>query len=191
MTDPLGHLATDPALAGEAAAVRAEWRAEEEEWTRTEAQRWMHRRTFTDLAREYLHRGDTVAVVAAGTTFRGTLTRVGKDWLQLKTEGSAVDIALALAGAWDRALPAPVMIQRLERARAGGCRDDGSVATFRARLLQHEADGKVVVVGSPLLDGELRGVLTVGADHVVVNHGGIETALPWLSWVLSAGEAWT
>jgi hypothetical protein len=188
MTDPLGDLAADPALAAEAAAARAAWRAEEEEWTQAEADRWMHRRTLVDLAREYLHRGDTVAVVAAGTTFRGTLTRVGNDWLQVMTAGGAVDIALTLTGKWDGPLPAPVMIQQLERASAGGCRDDGSVATFRARLLEHEANGEDVVVGSALLGEELQGVLTVGADHVVVTAGEIETALVAVSWVRPVGD---
>ncbi|MGH9025660.1 MAG: hypothetical protein ACRDWD_06005 [Acidimicrobiia bacterium] len=192
MTDPLAYLATDPELAAEAAAARAEWRAEEEEWTRAEAERWVHRRTLVDLAREYLHRGDEVAVVAAGVTFCGELTRVGTDWLQVQTMSGRVDVALTLnlADGPAGAQPAPVLIRRTERARAGGRRDDGAVATFRARLLEHETNGAVVVVGSRLLPGELRGVLAVGADHVLVCAEGVETAVPWVEWVRCDAEAW-
>jgi hypothetical protein len=180
MTDPLQDLAADPALAAEAAAARAAWRAEEEEWTRAEAERWVHRRTLADLAREYLHRGDTVAVVAAGTSFYGKLARVGDDWLQVKASSGPVDVALSPH--------TPVIVRRVERAPAGGWRDDGAVATFRARLLEHEANAEEVVVGSVLLDEELQGVLMVGADHVVVTAGEIETALVSVSWVRPAGD---
>jgi hypothetical protein len=176
MSDPLADLVADPALASEAAAARAEWRAEEEEWTRAEAERWRHQRTLAGLAREYLHRGDTVEVVAAGVRFRGPLSRVGDDWLQVQTDGGPVDVSFSSA----------LVLRRLVRAAAGGCRDDGAVATFRARLLEYEAGGEAVIVGAPALDGALRGVLTVGSDHVIITTDEIETALPEISWVQRA-----
>jgi hypothetical protein len=176
MTDPLADLVADPALAAGAAAARAEWRAEEEEWTRAEAERWRHQRTVAGLAREYLHRGDTVEVAIAGATFRGTLTRVGDDWLQVQTDGGEVDVSLA----------AGIVLRRLVRAVAGGRRDDGAVATFRARLLEHEAAGEPVIVGAPALDGTVQGAMTVGADHVIITVDEIETALAQISWVYPA-----
>jgi len=180
MTDPLARLAADPALAAEAAAARAEWRAEEEEWTRAEAERWRHQRTLAGLAREYLHRGDTVEVVAAGAVFRGLLTKVGADWLQLETEAGVVDVSLARG----------VALRRVVRARTGGRRDDGSVATFRARLLELEGEGEPVIVGVPALDEALSGQLFVGTDHVIVTSGEIETAVPEVSWVRRPAAGW-
>ena len=173
MSDPLADLATDPALAAEAAAARAEWRAEEEEWTRAEAERWAHQRSLADLAREYLHRGDTVEVYVAGARFRGLLSRVGDDWLRVETDGGAADVFLG----------AGVVLRRVVRARAGGRRDDGTVRTFRARLLELEAEGAPVIVSAPSFDSDLRGYLTVGADHIIVTDDDVETALSCVSWV--------
>jgi hypothetical protein len=173
MGDPWEALAADPILAARAAEVRAEWRTDEEEWTRAEAERWVHRRSLADLAREYLHRGDTVAVIAGACMFRGTLARVGSDWLQVLTGAGAVDVALS----------AGVVLRRIERARAGGCRDDGSVATFRARLLEYEASGVEVVVGAWSITTEIHGRVAVGRDHVVLTGDGFETALGRIAWI--------
>lgn len=174
MGDPLEELAADPILAARAAEARAEWRTEEEEWTRAEAERWIHRRSLADLAREYLHRGDTVEVIAGACVFRGTLSRVGRDWLQVLTGAGAVDVALS----------GGVVLRRVERAGAGGCRDDGSVATFRARLLEYEASGIEVVVGaSSTTTTEIHGRVAVGSDHVVLAGDGVETALRRIAWI--------
>jgi hypothetical protein len=173
MGDPLEELAADPALAARAAEARAEWRTEEEEWTRAEAERWVHRRSLADLAREYLHRGDTVEVIAGALGFRGTLARVGDDWLQVLTGAGPVDVPLS----------GGVVLRRVERAEAGGRRDDGSVATFRARLLEYEASGVDVVVGGWSTTTEVHGCVAVGGDHVVVTGDGVETALGRIAWI--------
>jgi hypothetical protein len=173
MVDPLEELVADPVLAARAAEVRAEWRTEEEEWTRAEAERWVHRRSLADLAREYLHRGDTVEVTAGACAFRGTLSRVGRDWLQVLSGAGGVDVALS----------GGVVLRRVERAAAGGCRDDGSVATFRARLLEYEASGVEVVVGAWSTTAEFVGRVAVGKDHVVLAGAGVETALRQIAWI--------
>lgn len=173
MGDPLAELAADPVLAARAAEARAEWRTEEEEWTRAEAERWVHRRSLADLAREYLHRGDTVEVIAGACGFRGILARVGRDWLQVLTGAGPVDVPLANG----------VVLRRVERAVTGGCRDDGSVATFRARLLEYEASGVAVVVGDWSTTTEMHGRVAVGGDHVVVTGDGVETALGRIAWI--------
>ncbi len=138
-----------------------------------------------------MHRGDRVAVTAGATTFTGTVTHVGLDVLRVGTPGGTTDVNLAAVttGTGERRrarLPAPVVLRVIERARAGGRRASGGAETFRARLLEHEADSLAVVVGSFLLDEELRGTLTVGHDQVcVADRDGRETYVPvgWVSWV--------
>jgi len=167
-------------LAGLGAAAREEWRADEEEWGRAAVEQWTHGRGLLDVARELMHRGDAVAVVAGDTTFTGTITYVGSDVLQVHTGGGLVDVHTAT----------PVVLRVVTRARAGGRRPGAAPSTFRARLLERESDAGDVVVGSMLLRDELKGRLRVGADHVVVrDDGGPETYVPmaWISWVASAG----
>jgi hypothetical protein len=87
-------------------------------------------------------------------------------------------------------LPAPVMLRVLERARSGG-RAGAGPDSFRACLLEHETDAVEVVVGSLLLEDELRGTLTVGRDQLRVcdREGGEAYApLAWVSWVMSVRD---
>jgi hypothetical protein len=171
--------------------MREEWRAEEEEYTRAAATQWAHSRTLIEIARELMHRGDVVAVTAGSATFTGTVTHVGLDLLRLRTPGGTTDVSLAAVttGSGERRrvrLLAPVVLRVVERARAGGRSAHRGVETFRARLLEHETDAEPVVVGSLLLEEELRGALTVGRDQVcVTDRDGRETYVPlaWISWV--------
>jgi hypothetical protein len=63
-----------------------------------------------------------------------------------------------------------------------------ALVPFRARLLELEATGLPVRVGSSVIGGEIAGCLTVGRDHVVV-HSVRETVLPtcWVSYVAVDG----
>jgi hypothetical protein len=191
--DALGDLPGDADLGGMAGALREEWRAEEEEYARAAAAQWGHGRRLVDVARELMHRGDTVAVTAGDLTFSGQIVYVGVDLLQLQTaDGGALDVQLALLttareGTRESRVAAPVVLRVVERARSGGRRPGPAADTFRARLLEHEADGVEVVLGSVLLREELRGTLTVGRDQVrVCDPGGAETYLPlaWVGWVM-------
>lgn len=165
-------------LGAAAGSMREAWRAEEEEWSRAAAARWAHSRSLVDVARELMHRGDTVEVTAGDATFTGEVTDVGRDGLRLRTAAGIVDVQLGG--------PAAVVLRVVGRARSGGRRGTDPPTTFRARLLQREAGGAEVVVGSALLREELRGVVTVGRDQLRVCDGaGSETYLPlaWVSWV--------
>jgi hypothetical protein len=182
---------SDPELGSAAASIREEWRADEEEWSRAAAQQWAHGRSLLDVARELMHRGDTVAVVVGETSFTGEVVDVGDDCLRLRAGDDTVDVRLTVPvpGMGDRdvgAGPAPVVLRVLRRARAGGRSGSDGASTLRARLLEYEADGAEIELGSALFHADLVGRLTVGRDHVHVrDRDGGETyvPLPWISWV--------
>ena len=56
MTDALD----DGDLHARSAAVRAEWRDDEEAWTRAAFEHWEHRRTLVDIVRDCMIRADEV-----------------------------------------------------------------------------------------------------------------------------------
>ena len=176
-----------PALSELAARLRGELRADEEDWTRAAVQHWAHARSLADLAREYAARGDLVVVDVTGGSFRGVIVAVGDDRLDLATTDAVVHVRLALAESIGAPL-APVALYRAHRAQRGGVRVPTALVTFRARLLELEAAGLPVRVGSSVVGGEFVGCLTVGRDHVVV-HGARETVLPacWVSYVAVDG----
>jgi len=114
MTDPLKG-----ADIGDAASVvRAEWRADEEEWTRAGLERWRHERSLLDLLRECMHRGDTIALsLSLGTfTFTGCVIAVGVDLVTLNLADGPVDVCCNPE--------APLVVRVTERARSGGTRGD-------------------------------------------------------------------
>ena len=88
------HHEFDDADLAAAAALRAEWRADEAAWTRAALEQWEHGRTFVDVLQSCLHRGDTVALGFPGRTFTGVLTAVGDDVARLATPDGSVDAHL-------------------------------------------------------------------------------------------------
>jgi hypothetical protein len=159
-----------------AAALRAEWRADEDEWTRAALERWEHDRTLVDVMRACMHRGDTVALEFAGRTFVGLVTAVGDDMVRVATTDGSVDAHLGSAEMFSFRVVAP--------ARAGGGRGDQTVGTFRARLLHLE--GRDVQVGVTARDDELSGRLCVGRDQIsVVDRDGVRRYVPIgsVTWV--------
>lgn len=168
----------DPTLGEVAAAARAEWRDDELEWTTAAYEQWCHRRTLTDRAREHLHRGDRIAVVlrAGAGPIVGRVVGVGDDVLALGLAGGRVDVQLRA----DRAVAWRVV----DRARSGGTHGI-TVDGFRARLLELEAGGAPVDLGTSVLDAVARGRLTVGHDHVVVDDGDTVTVIGMgaIDWV--------
>lgn len=137
-------------------AARAEWRAEEELWARAAFEAWEHQRSMIDVARDCMHRGDTVALVLPDRTFTGTVVAAGRDHVGLRTAGGRVDVGFAPASG--------PLLRVVAPARAGGSRGDGATSTFRARLLELEPSQKLVEVGC--VGAVLSGVLRVGRDQV-------------------------
>ncbi len=178
MTDPL-----DRAGLGDAgAAVRAEWRADEEEWTRAALEHWQHQRTLLDVVRECMHRGDTVAVRLPHATFTGRVCAVGDDLVAIDVLDGRVDVRVDAH--------TPVVVRVVERARAGGTRGE-RVTTFRARLLELEMDERDVELGAQSAGGIVRGRLQVGADHVTGHErdgSSAVIALAAMAWVRPVAE---
>jgi hypothetical protein len=168
-------------------AAREERRAEEEEYTRAAARQWARHRDLVDVARELQHRGDTASIQLRDIVFVGTIDAVGRDYLQLRTDGGRIDIPLR-DGSSERA-PRRLLLRVVKRAREGGRRAEPAALTFRARLLEYDGEEIDAIVGSDLLREELRGRLTVGRDHIVVrDRDSEESYVPFdcVAWV----KAW-
>jgi hypothetical protein len=164
---PIEAPAEAPAELG--AAMREEWRAEQESETNDALEQWRHSRTVVDLARDLMHRGDRVAVHAAGHRAEGVIVEVARDRIAVfdDTHDTRVDVNIAEPVAWS--------VTVVERARAGG-RSGASAAGFRARLL--ELEGRAVTLATAIGPDRVTGTLGVGVDVVMVTTAVGETLLP-------------
>ncbi len=136
-----------------------ELRAEAEERERLAATAARRQRTLADVAAQLCARGDRVRVDAGGRSFVGTLVRAA---------GDLASVALASGEVVDCNLAAPVALQVVERARAGGHAPERGVASFKARCYEVELEARPVVLGTTLA-GEQHGVVTaVAVDHLVL-----------------------
>ncbi|MCU1456498.1 MAG: hypothetical protein JWL73_590 [Actinomycetia bacterium] len=175
-------------LAATAAAMREQWREDEEDLGRDAAEAWGHGRTLVEELVGHMHRGDTLAFDVAGHTFTGPLAYVGSDYATVTTVGGSVDVRTMISipfgpGARRRlGIPAPLVVRTVERARAGGLRPEPASPSLRARLYELEMDAESVAIGSMLLADEVRGRLRCAADHVTVTGDGIETTVP-IAWI--------
>jgi hypothetical protein len=142
-----------------AAAARAEWRTEEDEWRRAAVEQWHHGRTLLDVVRDCMHRGDTVSVRIGTVTVTGTVCAVGDDVVSVAAPDGRADF---LADA-----RTPLLVRVVERAPRGGTRGE-PCTTFRARLLELEASEEVVEIATASGDAA-RGRLVVGRDHLVAD----------------------
>lgn len=177
----MGSAADDEGLPSDvSAAMREEWRAEQESATLDAAEQWRHSRTLLDIAREHMHRGDRVAVTVAGHRAVGEIIEVANDRIAVMDDGARVDVHVIDA--------IPFACTVVERARAGG-RSSTRTASFRARLLELETAGAPVAIATALGPDRFTGAMRVGTDIVViVAPTGVETAIA-LSAVASVAAA--
>jgi len=168
-------------LGDAAAAARADWRADEEAWTRAAEEQWRHNRTMRDVIRDAMHRGDRLAFVFPATTLTGGVIAVGDDVVVLDTIDGPVDVNIAG--------PVPLVVCVVERARTGGTRG-ALLTTLRARALEHEMDARDVRVGCWTAPGVFEGRVRVARDHLVVTEheggGEIVLALTAVAWMRRA-----
>lgn len=169
-----------PDLGAAGAAMREEWRAEQDATTRDAAEQWQHSRTLLDIAREFMHRGDRVAITVAGHRTVGVVIEVADDRIALLERERRTDIRVTDA--------LPLMINVIEKARAGG-RTGAPAANFRARLLELEMTGDRVVVATAVRPDPFIGVLTVGTDLVVIALAGDNEIVVALSAVAFVAPA--
>ena len=140
-------------VADDAAAARAEWRAEEEQWARAALEHWEHRRGLDDVLRDCMHRGDTATFVFASITWSGVVTAVGLDVARVHVADAHVDVHLFAN--------APFVL-RTRPDGTGRAHRGATLTTFLARL--RELDGTAVCIGTPA--GPLEGQLRVGRDQL-------------------------
>lgn len=169
----------DPELAALGQRFRDELRAEAEEYERLAARDLLRHRSLGDVAVEFVHRGDVVAVSAGARTFTGTVVYAAGDLACLRCAAGDVDVRLG----------PPLALRVVERVRSGGRPRGRGPRGFRARLLEHEAAGATVEFGCPTLPADVRGRLeAVAPDHVVVADASSTCylALSAIAWVLLA-----
>lgn len=160
------------------AAMREEWRAEQEAATRDAAADWQRRRTLPELLTGHMHHGDRLAFDVAGWRVTGVPEEVGSDLVALRTVFGRVDIHLALG--------VPLRFEVFERATEGGRRGvDVAGGSFR-RALELREGPQEVSLGTVFEPDGVDGTLRVGADFVtLVARMGAETTVPisYVSWV--------
>jgi hypothetical protein len=171
-----------PDLGAAGAAMREEWRAEQEAATQDAVEQWRHARTLLDIARDHMHRGDHVAIVAGGHRVAGVIIEVARDRIAVfdAPHDARVDVQVAES--------VPFALTVVELARAGG-RSGAQAASFRARLLELEAAGEPVTIAATFGPDRVTGTLSVGVDVVMIATAVGETviALAAVATVAPAG----
>ena len=135
--------------------ARAEWRADEEQWSRAALEQWEHRRSLADVVRDCMRRGDTATFAFVAHTWSGNVVAVGHDIARVDTGDTCVDLRLAA--------DAPFVLRTRTADDLGGL-DHGVLTTFTARL--REVDGTAQCIGT--WNGSLEGRLRIGLDQVRV-----------------------
>jgi hypothetical protein len=179
MTGSMDGLPAHPDLAGASAAMRQEWRAEQDAAIADAAEQWRHRRTLADRFTEHMHAGDRIAVTIAGARFTGIPEEAGPDLVALRTVSGRVDLHIAPGIA--------VTYEVYERSASSGGRGNAIAGgQFKNALLHHEHDTEVTIGTLAEPDG-IDGRIEVGVDHVrVIARAGAETvvsmdAITWVS----------
>jgi hypothetical protein len=149
----------------EAMAARAQWRADEDEWSRAALEHWEHGRGLVDVARDCMHRGDTVTIVFASVAWSGGIVAVGHDVVCIDAGSARVDVRIA---------PDAPFVLRVRRGSAGPAQARGVITTFVARV--RELDGTAVCIGTA--SGALEGRLRVGRDQVRLTDGDASAYVP-------------
>jgi hypothetical protein len=183
VTDPLD----DGDLRARSAAIRAEWRDDEEAWTRAAFEHWEHRRGLVDVLGDCMARSDMVTLTMPHTVLRGVIVAVGRDVVRIVDPGddrpdAAIDVQVGAGGT--------LALRIVGRARPGAEGEGGprNDATFRAYLLEREGPAAIEVgtfASAEVLVGQLR----VSSDHVRVRTcDGDESYVPMSSvaWVRRA-----
>lgn len=116
----------------------------------------LRNRSLADLARQAMHRGDELTVVAHGRSARGLPVFVGTDYLILETADNLIDVRLER------------VVLTVTRRPAGGRSGTGGSATLKARLSEYEQTKEPVrLVAGDIAEDISCSIEVVAADHVV------------------------
>ncbi len=150
--------------------ARAEWRAEEEQWSRAALECWEHGRSLVDAVRDCVHRGDAVTFGFASQAWSGVVVAVGRDVACVDAGAGRVDIRLGTDAPFVLRVRGGSHVDVHAAGGATGCAE-GTLTTFVARL--REVDGTRVCIGTSV--GPLEGRLRIGVDQLRVTdaHGGV------------------
>ncbi|MGH2707703.1 MAG: hypothetical protein ACRDJG_05310 [Actinomycetota bacterium] len=172
----------EPGFDDLAARIREEMRLEAEEAEREAAAASRMRRSFEEVALEFMAHGDAVLVAVGTWSFVGEIIHVGSGIISLSVAGARVDLNVSL----------PLRLQVLRRALAGGrSRPSQDVATLRARLLELQMSGERIEVGVAEGDETLAGrAIIVGSDHIALGDRDPEWFVPFhaLAFIRTTGE---
>jgi hypothetical protein len=153
----------DGGLSDVAGAMRAEWRAEQEQATADAAAQWRQSRTLTDWFEARMNAGDRIEVTVGGQRFAGFVEEVGPDLLGLRCAFGRVDIHIVPGVA--------LLIDIADKATTGGTSARAHRSFYDAlRARDGHPDSTVGTLHDP--EG-LDGALWVGADFasIVARHG--------------------
>lgn len=164
-----------------AASLRSEWQVDYEESAGEARMQWEHGRSFIDRVHEVMARGDRVALESGAMRLTGTIIDLGTDWCTISAPGGPVDVRLT-----GRSVSAPLVMRQLERGRSGGRRAPQPPMSFRARCYELEMESAPVCVGTAIADEPFTGVLTVGADHLMITQadGSVWIPLDAVAWIM-------
>src|SRR2546421_879295 len=141
-----------------AAAIRSELRLEAEEAEREAALSAAMRRSLSDVARELMAHGDTVALDVGERTFTGAITGVASDLVTIEAAGTRVDVRLGSLAS----------IRVVKRARTGGMRGAPRDSTgLRARLLELQLSGQEVEAGGTPAPRPVVGPLALAGEALL------------------------
>jgi hypothetical protein len=169
--DPFQH----PDLAHVGAAMRDEWRAEEEAATHDAVEAWRRNLTLVEWLRDRMHAGDRVAVGFGDRTFSGVIVEVGPDRCALRGQFGRVDVQLLD--------DAPFELRVVHHPATGGIRGTARSA-FREVVIAREAVPEVMLGTRQRPDG-IAGRITASRDFVTVNDDGAAVLVPLRSvlWI--------
>jgi hypothetical protein len=160
---------TGGSLQGVGAAMRAEWRDEQDQATSDAQAQWRHGRTMADWFEERMAAGDRVAVTVGQQRFSGMVEEVGPDLLGLRCAFGRVDVHI---------IPGVSLLIEIEtKALSGGGRPREHRSFYDALLARDgHNDSSVGTLHDP--EG-IDGALWVGGDFVsIIARLGAESVVP-------------
>ena len=138
--------------------VGGEFRMEAEAVEEDAAKLVLRRRDLSDVALEFLNRGDIVGASGLNVSYTGVVTHAAGDLTIIDTPHSVINVNLE----------GPISLHVTKRAQSGGRSRANGSQSYRSRMLELEISGEFVEIVSSG-SGSTEGTISVvGSDHVVL-----------------------